>query len=334
MPKGPGEISFNDRVNRKFSAKKEDVPSLAFFEWNYEPTKIIGTSAVVPTRKVEGDYEVETTRFANGAFVRLPCSLGEGKLSELGNCQDAAALIIKDGILTDFALADGVSGSANGKLAAERAVALGAEALQSQQGGWSEASMKKKISDVEKEMQNFDIEEIRLKWAQNIISKKHNTFLQEILLENVGYAISTSGDLVRLKQRKMALGNTTLALGHIEGNDLHLVYAADGGYIVVNPANLKAYGGEHENAPPQLRLEGGTIREDDIDYKKIGLVTGDVVMVFTDGLYHGNGTPKDIGEKVVDYLKKGQNLGQIIKTLIANTQGTDDNSLLAFTYKG
>ena len=349
MPEDPDlwNIGFKFKPEAKPATREvlSDREIFLSYDWVYKPTQVFGGQPISLDIKEEDDFEVETVKFANGAFTRIPKEPNTGGANFRGfnYCQDVGALVLdKDGMITDFALADGITMTTNGTAAARRAAFFGVSVLRSDQVKWSEDGMKKMLLEVEGKMQDFDVEKTRLKWAETVRKdSRMGPGMAENLLNRMGYVIS-DGKLIKQESEQSKeygaeiMGSTTLTLGHLEGNNLHMVYAADGGYIVVSRSGVvKVYGGEHErSAPPQLSLAGRKVPESDIKYVKLELSAGDVVMVFTDGLYHGNGEPKEIARRAADLLKQGQSLEQISEELLQNSAGSDDNSLLVFTYKG
>jgi hypothetical protein len=107
-------------VSRDYHSGPAEVPEYIF---KYTPTEVLSSGhVVIPEVKIENEFEVETTRFNGGVFVRLPKRSGE---NEFRLCQDAGALgLDENNRIVNFAMGDGVGQSTNGKAASERATSL------------------------------------------------------------------------------------------------------------------------------------------------------------------------------------------------------------------
>jgi serine/threonine protein phosphatase PrpC len=195
-------------------------------------------------------------------------------------------------------------------------------------------------------MQGFDIEALKLQWAQ-VISDKPNVSLmvKNMLLKKIGYIFfkgklekkSTPGED---KDIENGLGSTTLIVGKLEGSHIKMAYAGDGGFIIANSDRVKAFGGQHAEvkAPAQLRLAGGKIDINQVQYFDIELSKGDTVLVYSDGLYctaiGGEVSSEFRAKQVVSLIRSGNSVEQIVKSLTSDAAGGDDIEVLAFKYGG
>ncbi|HSR89461.1 MAG TPA: protein phosphatase 2C domain-containing protein [Candidatus Udaeobacter sp.] len=325
----------------KASSKVNRAPRFIF---EYVPTEVQTEGALVtPEVNVQENFEVETTRFNGGAFIRMPSALDSSSKSLLKNCQDAGALHLgKDGKMINFAMGDGVSQSMNGKAAAEMATSVALEELVATAGiAHNNLTMRSLIQKVEQRMQAGDLDALKEQWAQDILINKNISpgILRSALLADLGYQ-ENNGVLEKTKApaKDKKLGSTTLMVGQLENNHLKLAYSSDGGFIVVNSKGVKMFSGQHAiiKSPPQLRLAGDKIDINAIQYTDIELDKGDKVLVYSDGLYHtkkgGEVSSEARAKQVADLVKQGNAVEQIAKTLMQDAAGMDDIEVLAFEY--
>ena len=338
------ELPSLKQLKREDHASRLMEPPSYIFE--YTPTEVLTSGReVFPEVQIENDFQIETTRFNGGVFVRLPKMSGGDMFRR---CQDAGALgLDKNNMISNFAMGDGVGQSINGKAASERATSLALrELILSGDVSYTPSALKDVVKKVEERMQGFDIEELKLQWAQAILNKhSENPRVVRRLLVPLGYGIS-SGKLEKKSTSHEdedidnSLGSTTLVVGKLEGSHIKMAYAGDGGFIIANSDRVKAFGGQHAEvkAPAQLRLAGGKIDINQVQYFDIELSKGDMVLIYSDGLYctaiGGEVSSEFRAKQVVSLIRSGNSVEQIVKSLTSDAAGGDDIEVLAFKYGG
>lgn len=317
--------------------------------WNaYEPTQVLTdgnpikpelSELVLIERKFNPNVkvEVETIRLNSGILVRIPSSSKE----KLGSCQDAASVgLDQQGEINAFSIADGISKAVNSKAVAEQAVALAITKLRNRMGAgdMSNEAMKVLLLSIEEKMQVIDVDALEAIWAQDMDRQGARPFT----LGQLGYT-KEGGQLVKSNQKRSGdygLGSATLIMGSIENGALRIANLGDGGFMVLSKNGVKfVYEGTSvKGRPSQIDIEGIRIKDTEIYLKEIQLAVGDVVLAYTDGLYHkGTGIKIPTEERVayvIRALKQGQTIEQIIKALLFEAGGSDDTTVLGFEYKG
>ncbi len=307
--------------------KKMSMDELLAAGIDFVPTQVEAGRANTTIEKIQiGQALVQEERVAcaNACLVRRPTIPRTGEIL-LDSCEDAAGITVgPDGKLKSFVIADGVSETLNGKVAAVLAVK---EAMILQTNRTDDTG----IDNVQKKlasMTNWDEYGSRYRREKAALLQ---TSLDPMMaqVQRMKLSVNEKGELIEARGKKMVnrintIAATTLLMGEIDNGKLMLSKIGNTVCVVVSADGKTVCFG---NGKESNHLKVKESRAEGTESLVHPLTKGDRIYAFTDGAFVTN------LEECLAVMKSGnKNTKKDVINTILSKVGHDDCVILAIDY--